>query len=122
MLTRLAFLMAAFAVAIPSNGAAQSGAASLRGWVAFENIAYVDKQPRATVTLRHDPPQTNVVYSVQTDEHGLFEFPHTSLGRFKLEIVAKGFTSYSADVYLSSDFAGNWAVELKTANPGAKAR
>jgi len=24
---------------------AQSGAASLRGWVAFENVAYIDKNP-----------------------------------------------------------------------------
>ena len=50
---------------------AQSGAASLRGWVSFENVAYVDKQPTAKVQLRHDPPESEIVYTVQTDEHGV---------------------------------------------------
>ncbi len=94
---------------------AQSGGASLHGWVSFENVAYVDKQPTAKVQLRHDPPESEIVYTAETDEHGFFHFPHTGLGRFKLEITAKGFLPYSADVYLASDFAGNWAVELKAA-------
>ena len=85
----------------------------MRGWVAFENVAYVDKQPRAKVVLQHDPPGPGPAYSTETDEHGFFEFPHTSLGRFKLEITAKGFQPYTADVYMPSDFAGNWAVQLK---------
>src|SRR6266550_3202069 len=89
---------------------AQSGGASLHGWVAFENVAYVDKQPRAKVVLQHDPPGSDPAYSTETDEHGFFEFPHTSLGRFKLEVTAKGFQPYSADIYMPSDFAGNWAV------------
>jgi len=99
-----------------SAGLAQSGRASLHGWVAFENVAYVDKQPTAKVVLQHDPPGSGPAYSTQTDEHGFFEFPHTSLGRFRLEITAKGF-QYSADVYIPSDFAGNWAVQLKAETP-----
>ena len=73
-----------------SASLAQSGAASLHGCVAFENVAYVDKQPSAKVVLQHDPPGSGPAYSTETDEHGFFEFPHTSLGRFKLEITAKG--------------------------------
>jgi hypothetical protein len=96
-----------------SASLAQSGAASLHGWVAFENVAYVDKQPGAKVVLQHDPPGSGPAYSTETDEHGFFEFPHTSLGRFTLEITAKGFQPYSADLYIPSDFAGNWAVQLK---------
>jgi hypothetical protein len=96
---------------------AQSGGASLHGWIAFENVAYVDKQPTAKVVLRHDPPQSEIVYSTETDEHGFFTFPHTSLGRFKLEITCKGYEPYSADLYVPSDFAGNWAVELKAEVP-----
>jgi hypothetical protein len=114
-------LNASLAVAIlltgSSAGLAQSGGASLRGWVAFEDIAYVDKQPRAKVVLQHDPPDSGPAYSTETDEHGFFEFSHTSLGRFKLEITAKGFQPYSADVYIQSDFAGNWAVQLNTEAP-----
>jgi hypothetical protein len=102
---------------VSSASLAQSGGASLHGWVAFEDIAYVDKQPRAKVVLQHDPPGSGPAYSTETGEHGFFEFPHTSLGRFKLEITAKGFQPYSADVYMPSDFAGNWAVQLKPEAP-----
>jgi len=108
-----ASLTAAILLTAFSASLAQSGGASLHGWVAFEDIAYVDKQPRANVVLQHDPPGSGPAYSTETDEHGFFEFPHTSLGRFKLEITAKGFQPYSADVYMPSDFARNWAVQLK---------
>ena len=101
---------------------AQSGGASLHGWVAFENVAYVDKQPRAKVVLRHEPPESSIVYSTETNEHGFFDFPRTSLGRFKLEITAEGFQTYSADLYIPSDFVGNWAVELKAVKSKSKAR
>jgi hypothetical protein len=112
-----AFLTAAILLTGSSAGLAQSGGASLHGWVAFENVAYLDKQPRAKVVLQHDPPGSGPAYSTETDEHGFFEFPHTSLGRFKLEITAKGFQPYSAEVYIASDFAGNWAVQLKAEPP-----
>lgn len=114
---KAASLTAAILLTAFSANLAQSGGASLHGWVAFENIAYADMQPRAKVVLQHDPPGSGPAYSTETDEHGFFEFPHTSLGRFKLEITAKGFRLYSADVYLPSDFVGNWAVQLKTESP-----
>jgi|SRR6188472_3850923 hypothetical protein len=107
-----AILLTAFSASL-----AQSGGASLHGWVAFEDVTYVDVQPRAKVVLQHDPTGSGPAYSMETDEHGFFEFPHTSLGRFKLEITAKGFLPYSADVYMPSDFAGSWAVQLKTEAP-----
>ena len=112
-----ASLTAAILLTAFSASLAQSGGTSLHGWVAFEDVAYVDKQPRAKVVLQHDPPGSGPAYSTETDERGFFEFPHTSLGRFKLEITAKGFQPYSADVYMPSDFAGNWAVQLKTEAP-----
>src|SRR5437763_14540717 len=115
-----ASLMAAILLTAFSASLAQSGGASLHGWVAFEDVAYVDQQPRAKVVLQHDPPDSGPTYSTETDEHGFFELSHTSLGRFKLEITAKGFQRYSADVYISSDFAGNWAVQLKVEPPSTK--
>ena len=114
------FLAAAILLTTWSVALAQSGRASLHGWVAFENVAYADKQPKAKVVLQHDPPGSGPAYSTETDEHGFFDFPHTSLGRFKLEITAKGFQCYFADVYIPSDFAGNWAVQLKAETPTAK--
>jgi hypothetical protein len=113
-------LAAAILLTTSSAALAQSGGASLHGWVAFENVAYADKQPRAKVVLQQDPPGSGPAFSTETDEHGFFDFPHTSLGRFKLEITAKGFQRYSADVYIPSDFAGNWAVQLKAETPTAK--
>ena len=112
-----ATLAAAILLTLSGPGLAQSGGSSLRGWVAFENVAYVDKQPRAKVVLQHDPPVPGSAYSTETDEHGFFEFARTSLGRFKLEITAKGFQPYTADVYMPSDFAGNWALQLKAEAP-----
>jgi hypothetical protein len=107
-----ASLTAAILLTAFSASLAQSGGASLHGWVAFEDIAYVDKQPRANVVLQHDPPGSGPAYSTETDEHGFFEFPHTSLGRFKLEITAKGFQPYSADVYMPSDFAVSTSLDM----------
>lgn len=121
MISRAAWIATALLFAATSHCWAQSGAASLHGWVAFENVAYVDKQPRAKVRLRHDPPQSSIVYSTETNEHGFFDFAHTSLGRFRLEVTAEGFQTYSADVYLPSDFVGNWAVELKAVKSKSKA-
>jgi hypothetical protein len=112
-----ASLTAAILLTAFSASLAQSGGASLHGWVAFEDVAYVDKQPRTKVVLQHDPPGSGPAYSTETDEHGFFEFLHTSLGRFKLEFTAKGFQPYSADVYMPSDFDGNWAVQLKAEAP-----
>jgi hypothetical protein len=120
MISRAAFMATTVLLTATSHCWAQSGAASLHGWVAFENVAYADKQPRAKVRLRHAPPESSIVYSTETNEHGFFDFAHTSLGRFKLEVVAEGFQTYSADVYLPSDFVGNWAVELRAVNSKSK--
>lgn len=109
-------LLASFLLAHASPLLAQSGRASLHGWVAFENVAYVDSQPRATVELRREAPDSAIVYSTVTDAHGFFTFEHTSLGPFILRITAPRFRSYTAGVYFASDFAGNWAVQLKASD------
>jgi hypothetical protein len=105
-----------------SSASAQSGGASLRGWVAFQDVAYETPQPRAKVELIHDAPESNIAYVTETDEHGFFAFPHTSLGRFTLRITAAKFQPYSAEVYIPSDFAGNWAVQLRTLKVSSKSR
>ena len=101
------------ALLIPGLAHAQSGRAALNGWVAFEGVAYVDPQPRATVELRHVPPDTSVAYSTRTDDHGFYQFPRIGLGEFDLRITARGYKTYDALVYVPSDFVGNWAVILK---------
>jgi len=98
------------------TGLAPSGGASLPCWVAFENVAYVGKPPTAKVVLRHDSPPSEIVYSTETDEHGFFNFPHLRPRPIQTGDY-KGYEPYSADVYVPSDFAGNWAVELKAEVP-----
>ena len=98
---------------------AQSGRATLNGWVAFEDVAYIDTQPRATVQLHHATPDTGVVYSTTTDAHGFYHFSAVALGSFVLHISAPKFQDYSAEVYLPSDFVGNWSVQLKARNGAA---
>ncbi|MEO8294381.1 MAG: carboxypeptidase-like regulatory domain-containing protein [Gemmatimonadota bacterium] len=100
-------------LATPGVLQAQSGRATLNGWVMFEGVAYVDQQPKATVELRHPAPDTTVAYSTKTDEHGFYHFPSISLGEFVLHIWAPHFREYRAEVYIPSDFAGNWATLLK---------
>ena len=104
-LTRAACVAVAVTLVLfcPTAVEAQSGRAGLSGWVAFENVAYVDSQPQAVVELRHDPPDSLIVYVVKTDQHGFFDFPRISLGRFTLRIAAPHFQPYAAEVYLSSD-------------------
>jgi len=95
--------------------AAQSGRASLHGWVNFENVAYVDPQPVAHVTLTPEAKGATP-YEATTDAHGFYEFNVVSLGRFHLEIRATGFETYSTDLYLSSDVAANLPVQLRASS------
>ncbi|MEO8199536.1 MAG: carboxypeptidase-like regulatory domain-containing protein, partial [Gemmatimonadota bacterium] len=99
----------------PTRAKAQSGRASVNGWVAFEGVAYVDAQPQATVELRMPAPDSSVAYRTRTDEHGFFHFTNIGLGDFVLRITAPHFKEYDAGVYIGSDFIGNWAVKLKVA-------
>ena len=96
----------------------QSGHSIMKGYVAFEGVAYVDKQPRAKVELRRNTANNRSGLTKETDEHGLYEFDPSPLGEFVLRISAPGFTTYEINVYIPSDFIGNLAVMMKKA--GAK--
>jgi len=96
--------------------AAQSGRATLHGWVNFEGVAYVDAQPRAHVLLQSDA-EGAMPYETTTDEHGFYDFNVVSLGRFHVEISAPGFETYATDLYLSSDVMANLPIQLRVARP-----
>ena|ERR1700720_3819126 len=95
---------------------AQSGRAVMKGYVAFENIAYVDKQPRARVELCAGAKGKNCGATTETDEHGLYAISPAPLGEWWLRISAPGFATYEINIYLPSDFVGNLAVMLKRAD------
>jgi hypothetical protein len=96
--------------------AAQSGRAVMKGYVAFENVAYVDKQPRAKVELCAGPGGKECGASTMTDEHGIFEISPAPLGELWLRISTPGFKTYEINIYLPSDFIGNLAVLMKRAD------
>lgn len=95
---------------------AQSGRSVMKGYVAFENIAYVDKQPRAKVELCAEPNGKHCGANTETDEHGFYEMNSAALGELWLRISASGFETYEIRIYLPSDFIGNLAVLMKRVN------
>ncbi|MEO8160459.1 MAG: carboxypeptidase-like regulatory domain-containing protein [Arenimonas sp.] len=106
------YLIAIALLFLCSSSQAQSGRATLRGWVNFQDVAYVDKQPVATVRLRQEA-KPNASYDAKTDEHGFYDFNVPSMGRFQLTISAEGFETYATELYLSSDVMANWPIQLK---------
>jgi hypothetical protein len=109
-------LLAILLLVLCGVAAAQSGRASLRGWVNFEGVAYNDEQPRATVRLLREG-EFPAKYETRTDEHGSYGFDVPVLGRCRLEISASGYETYSTELYLPSDFMAHWAVELRRTKP-----
>jgi len=95
---------------------AQSGRAVMKGYVVFEGLAYVDKQPRAKIELCSNSEGKGCATSAMTNEHGLFEINPAPLGEWWLRISAAGFKTYEISIYLPSDFIGNLAVMLKLAD------
>jgi hypothetical protein len=110
------FLLALFLLSMCGASAAQSGRATLRGWVNFEGIAYNDTQPRAHVLLKAEA-ESAMPYEATTDEHGFYDFNVVSLGRFHVEISAPGFVTYETDLYLSSDVVANLPIQLRAEHP-----
>ncbi len=101
---------------------AQSGRATLSGYVAFDGIAYVDKQPTAKIELFRpdDKDRKNPVASTTTDEHGHYTLQPAALGELVLRISAPGFATYEIPIYLPSDFTGNLATLLKKTAPATQ--
>ena len=109
--------LALLAVAV-SRAPAQSGRATMHGYVAFDGIAYVDvpKSPRAKVELRGLTAGNHSVIKVETDEHGSYDFKAVPMGEYALQITAPGFKPYKTEIYLPSDFGCSLATLLKKAD------
>jgi hypothetical protein len=105
---------------------AQSGRGSMRGYVDFEGISYNDmpaSKVRARVELRGIGEYNGgLLYKVETDEHGLYNFGSIGLGEFKLTISAPGYTTYETTLLIPSDFTCNLATALKKAHTKTHAK
>ena len=99
---------------VASAARAQSGRATFTGWVAFDGVAYVDKQPVATVEIFRAGEMSKAAATITTDEHGHYAFNGSApLGEVVLRISAPGYVTYEIPMYVPSDFNGNLATMLK---------
>jgi hypothetical protein len=109
MLLALAALSCAAALA-------QSGRGSVHGYVAFEDLSYMEvaeKKVHATIELRGNTEFNHEVYTAKTDEHGSYDLKTISMGQYVLKISSPGYRVYQTEIYLPSNFTCSLAVMLK---------
>jgi hypothetical protein len=53
------------------------------------------------------------VYTAETTNRGLYDFPSIGAGEFTLTITAPGYATYRAELLIPSDFEARWAITLK---------
>lgn len=110
-ITLLAIVAACVAAAL-----AQSGRSAVRGYVAFEDLSYIEVAERkvhAKIELRRTTEPNQIVRTTETDEHGLYELTPVSPGEYTIRISSAGYRSYETEIYVPSDFVCNLAVMLK---------
>jgi hypothetical protein len=95
---------------------AQSGRGSMHGFVAFDDLSYLEvseKKVHATIELRGNTEFNHQVYTAKTDEHGSYDLKSVSMGEYVLKISSPGYLTYQTEIYLPSDFNCSLAVMLK---------
>jgi hypothetical protein len=95
---------------------AQSGRGSVHGYVAFEDLSYIEvgeKNVHATIELRGNTEFNQGVYTAKTDEHGSYDLKSIPMGQYILKISSPGYRAYQTEIYLPSDFTCSLAVMLK---------
>ena len=118
-LVRTSILLIATLVLAGFSGAAelaQSGRGSVHGYVAFEDLSYIEvgeKKVHATIELRGNTEFNQGLYTAKTDEHGSYDLKNIPMGQYVLKISAPGYRAYQTEIYLPSDFNCSLAVMLK---------
>jgi hypothetical protein len=95
---------------------AQSGRGSMHGYVAFEDLSYLEvgeKKVHATIELRGNTEFNHEVFTAKTDEHGSYDLKSIPMGQYGLKISSPGYRDYQTEIYLPSDFNCSLAVMLK---------
>jgi len=95
---------------------AQSGRASMHGYVAFEDVSYIEvaeKKVQATIELRGNTEFNHEVFTAKTAEHGSYDIKNVPMGQYVLKISSAGYRTYQTEIYLPSDFTCSLAVMLK---------
>jgi hypothetical protein len=113
--TRLAMLLMLMGLCC-ALALAQSGRGSMHGYVAFEDLSYLEvaeKKVQATIELRGNTEFNHEVYTAKTNEHGSYDLKSIPMGQYLLKISSTGYRSYQTEIYLPSDFNCSLAVMLK---------
>jgi len=95
---------------------AQSGRGSMHGYVAFEDLSYIEvseKKVHASIELRGNTEFNQEVFTAKTDEHGSYDLKSIPMGQYVLKISSAGYRTYQTEIYLPSDFTCSLAVMLK---------
>lgn len=114
--TTLAVMLSALAGLSCAAALAQSGRGSVHGYVAFEDLSYMEvaeKKVHATIELRGNTEFNHEVYTAKTDEHGSYDLKTIPMGQYVLKISSPGYRAYQTEIYLPSDFTCSLAVMLK---------
>ena len=112
----LAAMLLALAGLSCAAALAQSGRGSVHGYVAFEDLSYMEvaeKKVHATIELRGNTEFNHEVYTAKTDEHGSYDLKTIPMGQYVLKISSPGYRAYQTEIYLPSDFTCSLAVMLK---------
>lgn len=114
---QLSHLALVIPLAMAGPPRAQSGHGQMHGYVAFEDVSYnevTEGKIHAKVEL-HGSSEANSrsVYTAETSNRGLYDFPSIGAGEFTLTISAPGYTTYRAELLIPSDFECKWAVMLR---------
>ncbi len=114
--TALATIVLVLAGFCGAMAMAQSGRGSVHGYVAFEDLSYLDvgeKKVHATIELRGNTEFNHEVFTAKTDEHGSCDLKSIPMGQYVLKISSPGYRDYQTEIYLPSDFNCSLAVMLK---------
>ena len=112
----LAAMLLALAGLCCAAALAQSGRGSVHGYVAFEDLSYMEvaeKKVHATIELRGNKEFNHEVYTANTNEHGSYDLKTIPMGQYVLKISSPGYRVYQTEIYLPSDFTCSLAVMLK---------
>jgi hypothetical protein len=96
------FLLTGFCSAL---ALAQSGRGSMHGYVAFEDLAYLEvaeKKVHALIELRGNTEFNHEVYTAKTDDHGSYDLKSVPMGQYVLNISSPGYRVYQTEIYLPS--------------------
>jgi hypothetical protein len=99
-----------------SRASAQSGFASMHGYIGFEGVPWADVAKlklTAKVELRPITFKSDPVVKAESDAQGSFDIKRFHMGEYEVRISCPGYQDFKSELLFPSDFRGNLGVRLK---------